>query len=99
MCAGKIFRGKQPYRCQSSWLMRAYGRWPVRRPVGLTKPAQSPERPRKEYAGISGSEPTCPACDPAIVHFPGALPNDGRSLAATDPAPYRDRTRTTLPFP
>lgn len=77
--------------------MPAYGRWPVRRPVGLTRPAQSPERPRKEYAGISGSEPTCPACDPAIDHFPGALPGGGRSWAVTDPALYRDRTRTALP--
>ena len=79
--------------------MPAYGRWPVRRPVGLTKPAQLPEQPMKEYAEISGSEPTCPACDPAIVHFPGALPDDGRSWAVTDPAPCRDHTRTALPSP
>lgn len=59
--------------------MPAYGLWPVRRPVGLTRPVQSPERPRKEYAGISGSEPTCPVCDSAIVRFPEASPDDGRS--------------------
>lgn len=79
--------------------MPAYGRWPVRRPVGLTKPAQSPERPRKEYAGISGSEPTYPVYGPAIDHFPGALQDDGRSWAATAPTPCKDRTRTALPSP
>ncbi len=77
--------------------MPAYGRWSLHRPVGLTRPAQSPEQPRKEYAGISGSEPTCPACDPTIIHFPEASPNDGRSWAETDPAQCRDRTRTALP--
>lgn len=70
ICSGKFFRDKQPYHYQSSLPMPAYGRWPVRRPVGLTKPAQSPERPRKEYAEINGSEPTCPVCDPVIDHFP-----------------------------
>lgn len=59
--------------------MPAYGRLPVRRPVGLTKPAQLPEQPKKKYAEISGSEPTCPACDPAIGHFPEASPDDERS--------------------
>lgn len=77
--------------------MPAYGRWPVRRPVGLTRLAQSPEQPRMEYAGISDNEPISPACDPAIDRFPGALPDGGRSWAATDPALYRDRTRTALP--
>ena len=79
--------------------MPAYGRWPVRRPVGLTRPAQSPERPRKEYAGINGSEPTCPVCDPAIDHFPGALLGGGRSWAVTDPTLCKDRTRIALPSP
>ena len=74
-----FFRCKQPYRYQSSLPMPAYGRWPVRRPVGLTKPAQLPEQPKKKYAEISGSEPTCPACDPAIGHFPEASPDDERS--------------------
>ena len=50
--------------------MPAYGRWPVRRPVGLTRPAQSPGQPRKEYTGISDNEPISSACDPAIAHFP-----------------------------
>lgn len=77
--------------------MPAYGRWPVRRPVGLTRPAQSPEQPRKEYAGISDNEPISPACDPAIDRFPGALPDDGRSWAGTHPAPCRNRRRTVLP--
>ena len=45
----------------------------------LTKPAQLPEQPKKKYAEISGSEPTCPACDPAIGHFPEASPDDERS--------------------
>ena len=77
--------------------MPAYGRWPVRRPVGLTRPAQSPERPRKEYAGTGGNEPTCPVCDPAKVHFPGALPDGVKSWAETVPAQYIDRTRIALP--
>ena len=77
--------------------MPAYGRWPVRRPVGLTRPAQSPEQPRKEYAEISGNEPISPACDPAIGHFPEALPDGGRSWAVTVLAQCKGRTRTALP--
>lgn len=74
--------------------MPAYGRWPVRRPVGLTRPAQSPEWPRKEYTKISGNEPIYPVCDPAIGHFPEASPDDERSWAATVPAPCRDPTHS-----
>lgn len=77
--------------------MPVYGRWPVRRPVDLARPAQSPERPRKEYAGISGSEPIYPACDPAIGHFPEALQDGGRFWAVTVLAQCKGRTRTALP--
>lgn len=77
--------------------MPAYGRWPERRPVGLTRPAQLPEQPRKEYAGIGDNEPISLACDPAIGHFPGALPGGGRSWAVTVLAQCKGRTRTVLP--
>nr|AHH81940.1 hypothetical protein [uncultured bacterium pAB2] len=79
--------------------MPAYGRWLARRPVGLTRPAQLLEQPRKEFAEKGGNEPTCPVCDPAIVHFPGALPDGGRSWAETVPMQCRDHTRTAPPSP
>lgn len=97
MCTGKFFRDKQPYHCQSSWPMPAYGRWPVRRPVGLTRPAQSPGQPRKECAEISGNEPISPACDPAIGHFSEALQDGGRSWAVAVLAQCKGRTHTVLP--
>ena len=79
--------------------MPAYGRWPVRRPVGLTRPAQSPGQPRKEYAGISDNEPISPVCDPATGHFPEASPDGGRSWVVIVPALCRDRIRTAPPSP
>lgn len=77
--------------------MPANGRWPVRRPVGLSRPAQSPGQPRKEYAEISGNEPISPACDPAIGHFPEALQGGGSSWAVTVLAQCKGRIRTALP--
>ena len=79
--------------------MPAYGRWPVRRPVGLTRPAQSPGQPGKEYAGISDNEPISLLAIQQQATFPEAWPDGGRSWVVIVPALCRDRKRTAPHLP